>query len=202
MNVNEIKEAILKRNKAEADALGPSLKYEDFIDKIGVRYDIIEGELKESPQGLFVVSKEFKDYVVYVNSLSLSVSIIAPRSSYLAREYKTRRSDCVALLVDWYKDNKDLDWTNDYKRTSLSQYMDYYINGVGPLFDKYGFTPLEDKTDLQISDWLVYALEDNWTSHIAMYYGNNKILQHIPNKLSSIDTLDPTRVVRAYRHAN
>ena len=193
---------IIDRLKVKRQVGGSYLKYEDFIDKIGIRYDIIEGVLVESPEGLFVVSEEFKDYTIYINKQNLTVPIIAPKSSYLAREYKTRTSDCVALLVEWYKDNKNLDWTSDYRRTSLSEYMNYYAYGIGALFDKYNFIPVEDKTKLEISDWLIYATNGNYTSHIAMYYGDNKVLQHLPNKLSSIDTLDPTRVVRAYRYVN
>lgn len=178
------------------------MKYEEFVTKLGTRYDIINGELTESPSGLFVVSEEFKDYSIYINKQNLTASIIAPRLSYIAREYKIKVRDCVSLIIDWYKHNRNLDWTIDYNRISISKYLDYYLNGIDGLLIDYGFTEVADKTNLELGDWLIYKLDDVEVVNTTMYYGNGKILQQLPDKLSSIDPIDFTKVVRVYRYGN
>jgi len=178
------------------------MKYEEYVTKLGTRYDIINGELTESPSGLFVVSEEFKDYTIYINKQNLTVSIIAPRLSYIGREYKLKVRDCVSIIIDWYKHNRNIDWTSDYNRISISKYLDYYVNKIDNLLIEYGFIEVEDKINLEIGDWLIYKIDNQGAVNTAMYYGNDKILQQLPNKLSSIDPIDFAKVVRVYRYDN
>jgi hypothetical protein len=178
------------------------MKYEEYVTKLGTRYDIINGELTESPSGLFVVSEEFKDYTIYINKQNLTATMIAPRLAYIGREYRIKVRDCISLIIDWYKHNRNIDWTRDYNGISISKYLDYYQNGVDSLLIQYGFTEVEDKTNLEIGDFLIYKIDDTQFVNTSMYYGNGKILQQLPDKLSSIDPIDFTKIVRVYRYGN
>lgn len=178
------------------------MKYEEFVTKLGTRYDIVNGELTESPSGLFVVSEEFKDYSIYINKQNLTASIIVPRLAYIGRQYKLKVRDCVSIIIDWYKHNRNIDWTSDYNRTSISKYLEYYVNKIDNLLIEYGFIEIADKTNLELGDWLIYKINNGGGVHTAMYYGDNKILQQLPDKLSSIDPIDFTKVVMVYRYGN
>ena len=53
------------------------MEYKDLIDKVGMRFDIVEGELKESPSGLFLCSTTYQPYTIYLNKQTKQHSIIA-----------------------------------------------------------------------------------------------------------------------------
>ena len=52
------------------------MEYKDFIDKVGMRFDIVEGELKESPSGLFIVSETYKPFSIYLNKQTKQLMIM------------------------------------------------------------------------------------------------------------------------------
>ena len=68
---------------------------------------------------------------------------------------------------------------------------------MGSWFLTHGFQEVET---MQKGDMLVYDSVPNTISHIAIYLGDNKVLHHMPNKLSSVDILDNTKVKGIYRY--
>jgi hypothetical protein len=60
----------------------------------------------------------------------------------------------------------------------------------------------KEVTDLQEGDCLVYECYPNIKNHVGIYINSQKILHHIPQKLSSLDTLDNSLIIGAYRYGN
>jgi cell wall-associated NlpC family hydrolase len=72
--------------------------------------------------------------------------------------------------------------------------------GMAAWYNVNGFVQVET---LQVGDSLVY--ENGLPSlgnHVGVYLGENKILHHIPNKLSSIDLLDNTKILGIFRYGS
>jgi hypothetical protein len=174
------------------------MDYENYFDKIGTRFNIVEGDLVEAEDGMFLVTESFQSPSIYVNKLERKVSLISPKSSYIGRSYGLRQADCVVICFNWHDDNKGTNLTQLYKSIPNRDFYNYYMAGMGPWFLKHGFVEVQV---MQVGDMLVYENMPNTVlSHIALYLGDNKVLQHIPNKLSSVDTLNPAKVKGIYRY--
>ena len=57
-------------------------------------------------------------------------------------------------------------------------------------------------SDYQEGDCLVYKYREAVISHAGVYLSNNKILHHLPDKLSCIDAVDSSKILGGYRYAN
>jgi hypothetical protein len=174
------------------------MDYDYYSDKIGTRFNIVEGNLVEAENGMFPVTESFQSPSIYVNKLDKKVSLISPKNSYIGRTYGLRQADCVAICFSWHDDNKGTDLMKIYKNTPNREFYNYYLEGMAPWFLTHGFQEVQT---MEIGDMLVYENVPETISHIAIYLGNNKILQHMPNKLSGVDTLDSSKVRGIYRHA-
>ena len=173
------------------------MDYEYFSGKIGSRFNIDNGDLVEAEDGMFLVTETFQSPSIYVNKLERKVSLISPKDSYIGRSYGLRQADCVAICFLWHDDHKGTKLMDIYRHTPNREFYDYYIRGMAPWFLTHGFEQVET---MQVGDMLVYENVPGTLSHIAIYVGDNKILQHLPNKFSSVDTLEIEKVKGIFRY--
>jgi hypothetical protein len=178
------------------------LDYKIYIDKIGLHFDIVNGDLVESETGPFVVSEEFKENTIYLNKLTKTVSLIIPKDSYTGRTYRLRNSDCTTLWCRWLDTHKGSNYREIYKNISNKQFVGWMKAGMCPYFDAQPFQKITDYTLLQESDCLVYSFNNLIDTHVGVYIPEDKILHHLPRKFSSLDILDRSKILGAYRYAN
>lgn len=173
------------------------LKLEDFKDKIGTRYTITNGDLTESPEGEFTCSRSFAKGSIYVTDVNVSIIPI----NYLGYAYKLRQTDCVSLVTSWLKDNLGFDFMEYYKKLDEKKFLYYYKNGMVLYFQDHPeqFKQVHNLGDMDVGDVVVYAYDGKKVSHIGVYLGNNKILHHMPKKLSNIDEIDITKVLGVFK---
>lgn len=105
-------------------------------------------------------------------------------SKYIGRKFVHGSTDCYGLIRDFYKEEFGIELT-DYARCDnwwnegKNLYMDNFKNE--------GFYLLDDMEEPQFGDIFLIALGCSVPSHGAIYVGENKILQHVQSRLSSID---------------
>lgn len=173
------------------------MDFQDFVDKLDQKYDIVEGELVPLETGCLTVSYQLNPYTVYLNKIQKSISIVVPEKSYLARKYLLRKTDCVTLVNEWLDDKYGTKYLEAYLKTKNREFYRYYNEGMRYAYLDYGFTEV---TEAIVGDVLEYAYQPGIVSHVGIYLGDEKILHHLPYKLSSIDNLDRTKVTGIYRH--
>lgn len=105
-------------------------------------------------------------------------------SKYVGRAFVHGDTDCYGLIRDFYKDEFGIELTN-YARNDgwWNEGQNLYIDN----FKKEGFYLLDDMEESQFGDLFLIALGCSVASHGAIYIGENKILQHVQDHLSSID---------------
>lgn len=173
------------------------MEFRDFADKIGEKYDIVNGELVSLDTGCLTVSYELKPYTIYLNKIQKTVTLVVPEKSYLARDYLLRKTDCVTLVNEWLDDKHGTKFLEAYLKTKNREFYHYYSEGMRYAYLDYGFTEV---TEAVIGDVLEYAYQPGIVSHVGVYLGEEKILHHLPYKLSSIDILDRIKVTGIYRY--
>ena len=105
-------------------------------------------------------------------------------NKYVGKKFNYGNTDCYSLIRDFYKDEFKLELT-DYARPSnwWNEGGNLYMEN----FRNEGFRLLGDDEELQYGDVVLIALGCSVASHGAIYIGNNLILQHCQNHISSID---------------
>jgi len=104
----------------------------------------------------------------------------------VGREWSYGTLDCYALARDWYAENMGLA-LNDYTR-----HGEWWNNGANTFVDNFareGFVRLEPESDLKRGDALLMQLQAPVPSHVAIYLGDDLILHHLRDRLSSRDVL-------------
>lgn len=176
------------------------MDYEFFANKINQKFSIVNGLLVEDHSGIFTVSYDFAQYAVYLNRQTKTWNIIAPHKSYLARAYVLKRSDCITLFCEWLDDHLHTTFGNIYNTISNREFLKYYKSGMRLWYEDNGFKEVSNPI---IGDCLVYADSSNEVipnNHVGVCVADNKILHHLPGRLSSIDTIDYTKIIGCYRH--
>ena len=171
------------------------MDYEYFLNKLGCKFSLVQGEFVEDPNGIFTVSTEFKQYSIYLNKQTKKCTPIAPEKSYLARQYKLRRSDCVTLAFEWLDDYYKINLTQVYKNTSNKVFLKYYTAGMYLWYEDNGFQKVNT---VEIGDTLIYE----YPNHIGVCIEKDRILHHLSSKYSSIDVVDYNKILGCYRYAN
>lgn len=174
------------------------MEYKDLQDKVRVRFDIVEGELVESPSGLFIVSKTYQPYSIYLNAHQETFTVIAPEKSYIGRKYRLRISDCITLFAEWLDDNTGSAFGNIYQNLTNKEFYKYYCSGMCYWYLDNGFT---EKQVYEHGDVLVYAHAKGIISHVGICIDGDKILHHIPNKYSCLDLIVPEKVIGVFKNA-
>lgn len=174
--------------------------YTDFCNKIGCKYSIINGNLVETEDGLLTVSHAFADYTIYLNKLNKTVDIVTPYNSFIGRKYKFRYMDCITLVTDWLVYNGySTNLVDFYKNLSHREFYKYYTAGLKLWFVDYNYIEVESLDSANIGDILIYSYDSIINVHLGILLENNKILHHLPGKLSSIDDIDTSKILGIYR---
>lgn len=105
-------------------------------------------------------------------------------SKYVGRPFVHGDTDCYGLIRDFYKDEFNIELTN-YARVDhwWNKGQNLYMDN----FRKEGFYLLDELDEPQYGDIFLIALGCSVASHGAIYVGENKILQHVQDHISSID---------------
>lgn len=179
------------------------LDYDLYKDKSGTRFAIVNGDLVEDPSGALIVSNTLVPMSIYLNSSTKTASLVIPRNQYIGREYKLRANDCITLCAEWLDSNKQLDKSlvKYYANLSNAKVIDLLRTGLVDFLVEVGFHTV-NTADATVGDLLLYNYKPEGVTyaHIGVYLGNEKILHHIPKKLSSIDTVDGTQILGVYRY--
>lgn len=175
------------------------MEFKDFADKIGQRYTVTNGDLVASDTGEFIVSETFAYNTIYLNKIQKTVQTITEPGSYIARPYKLKYNDCITLFAEWLDKNRGSSFGNIYQKLSRKDWLHYYEVGMKHWYLDNGF---QEVTDLLEGDCLVYECYPNIQNHVGIYLSVGKILHHIPQKLSSLDTIDSSLIIGAYRYGN
>lgn len=105
-------------------------------------------------------------------------------SKYIGIPFVHGDTDCYGLIREFYKDEFNIELTN-YARCDnwWNEGKNLYMDN----FKKEGFYLLDDTEESQFGDIFLIALGCSVASHGAIYVGENKILQHVQDHLSSLD---------------
>lgn len=98
----------------------------------------------------------------------------------IGREFSHGVLDCYTLVRDYYKtigiELPDFDRTDEWWLKGGNLYLDN--------FEKAGFVVVDD---LKENDGLLMQIAAPVPNHAAVYLGDNRIMQHLTNRLSSVD---------------
>lgn len=177
------------------------MEYQDFSNKVGKRFDIVNGDLVESPSGLFIVSETYQNNTIYLNRQANKATLIADMSIYVGRPYKLRISDCTSLWTQWLDKHKGTSYYQIYKTMPHRDFLAWMKAGMCSYFETQPFTKI-NVNELIEGDCLVYSFNNLIDSHVGIYIDSDKILHHLPRKMSSLDILDRSKILGAYRYAN
>lgn len=105
---------------------------------------------------------------------------------YLNKPFVLGETDCLSLIIDFYKDKYDIDLPN-YARPEGFWNADY--DWYMERFEEEGFYLLgENPKHWQEGDIFLMAIGSKFATHAAIFIGNNKILHLFNDRVSTIDT--------------
>jgi len=175
------------------------MTYDELKKQEGNFLDIVLGELVLSDNGFIKISSEFKDYNLVLDDENKSFNLVIPYKEYRGHTYKLRNNDCVSLYSRWFDDQFGTNFLSIYKNASYTKFLKYYKSDFKDWFKQNNFLEV---TDLKYGDCLFYNIDNKeFSNHIGAYLGENKILHHLPNKYSSIDNLETSKIQRIFRYA-
>lgn len=179
-------------------------EFNRLYQNMGKRYDIVLGGFIENANGTFLATdKLVGTNIIYLNK-SISDFVIISDNPFVGLEYKLATQNCANLVVDFLEIAlPDVGFAQIMDSIPFKTRLKYFTSDIDPLLRELGFIKI-NVADIQQYDMLVWQYNDTATSHLAAYLGNNKILHHIPNRLSCIDEIDLTsnKLLGVYRYGN
>lgn len=104
----------------------------------------------------------------------------------VGREWCYGTLDCYSLARDWYKEEMQLE-LSDYERKG--EWWNKGLNTFVENFTNEDFYAVNAESEPQWGDALLMQLQAPVPSHVAVYLGEDIILHHMRDRLSSRDVL-------------
>ena len=132
-------------------------------------------------------SCEYLDLPFYIYSITMKKWCFFEPSgwkapSLIGRSFVWGVYDCWSLITDWFLENKNIKIDYTKRPTTLKQFI------KNPLFEKtlpkLGFTKQLSNDNLLVGDVLLFQSITGNLDHVAVYIGNNMILNHNIRRLS------------------
>ena len=167
-----------------------------FWENLGAKADIVQGDLVVTSDGFLTITDSPVMYSLYVDRANGTYTPIVPKDEWRGRLYRSRRKDCVTLAAEWYDKTYGTNTIQSVKSIGINKYRELGTSGFVANIESVGFSKVDDAP--QHADVLVYINN----AHIGVCLEGDKILHHLPNKYSCIDSLDAGQVIGVYRYGN
>lgn len=167
--------------------------------EVGQRWSIKNGDwVRDDENGQFpVVELEHELETICASTGQLTTT------SYVGKPWSFRRQDCISVAAEYWDDKHGTKYYQEYMSIPGPIYRKHVLEGVSAYFDNHpDFFVVEDINAMQVDDVLVYAMpdvNDLSSNHIAVYLGDGKIFRQPPFKMTCIDDIDLSMVIRIYR---
>ena len=160
-----------------------------------------------TPSQADLASCEYLDLPFYIVTPETSDWYYFEPSGYkkklIGREWKWQVQDCWSLIEDWFKEKKGIKLKHWDRPKSPKEFTNK------PLFEHglplTGFVELHKDDDLEIGDVLLMDTTNTGKlDHVALYIGDQTILQHCVKRLSSSELYDQNWIEctkKRYRYA-
>ena len=110
------------------------------------------------------------------------------KAPLIGRKWVWGVNDCWSLCRDYYKEHLGIELKDWDRPTSSDAFL------KDPSFDRSfadtGFRELRPDEELKKNDLLLMSMRSQGLNHIGLYLGDQLLLHHLQNRLSSRDLLD------------